>query len=168
MITYLLVPWLVAAVVSPTPASAGAVKTCPTVEVRSMESSFERAPHFSRDIPQPTDITGKLIAVVSHGPVLGSMDSPKLEVKFTCTPKGINATATVSRSENYVGAALQNVLWRPRLTIHLSPTAKESVLDVVWRMRLSNGKQLEKSETPPYQTEQYPASTITVLRSGPK
>jgi hypothetical protein len=99
--------------------------------------------------------------VIADGPIFGSMDSEKLVTDLTCSSDGLVLTATTTRSANYHGAVRQNQLWFPRITIVGVPLTREIVFQTTWKIRLSNGKMMERSRTPPYSEKRYP---ITVTK----
>jgi hypothetical protein len=107
------------------------------------------------------------IAIVARGPVLGSMDSEKLKTDLTCSSEGLVLTATITRSANYHGAVRQNLLWFPQITVVVVPLISNMVFQTIWRMRLTNGKRLDRSRTPPFPERKYPIA-ITKKFDGKK
>jgi hypothetical protein len=146
------------------------IKSCAAIEVRSVRSSAEvQHKHVQNARPEITESvtseTGtKAVLVVANGPVLGSMDSPNIAVDVTCTPKGAAVTATITRSANYNGAALQNVIWRPHIQIIATLLKSQALFKTTWRMRLTTGKEVDRAETPGYPSQTYPNCVIRVLR----
>jgi hypothetical protein len=142
------------------------IKKCATMEVRSLDVSLKLVEDIPLDAQQETiesHSTGtdpKYVTVVARGPVLGSMDSEKLNTDLTCSNDGLVLTATITRSANYRGAVRQNQLWFPQITIVAVPLTPETVFQTIWKMRLTNGRMLERSRTPPYPEKRYPI-TIT-------
>jgi len=143
-------------------------KVCHGVEVRSVNVSPQVLKDMSRNAQQETIETGasatgtKEITVVARGPVLGSMDSEKLDTDLACSSDGLVLTAIITRSANYHGAVAQNVLWFPRIMIVVGPLQPEIALQIVWKMRLTNGKEVDRARTPPYPEKKYP---ITVTKT---
>jgi hypothetical protein len=160
---------LVASLLSLATPSANAqqlLKKCAAAEVRSMKVSLKRVRDVPLDAQQETIESYsarpelKYITVVARGPVLGSMDSEKLNTDLTCSNDGLVLTATTTRSADYHGAVRQNQLWFPQITIVLEPLTPEIVFQTIWNMRLTNGRMLARSRTPPYSEKRYPI-TIT-------
>jgi hypothetical protein len=123
----------------------------PQVEPQSAES-----PHH----------TDKMISVIAFGPVLGSMDSSEVVATVNCSNEGARVTAIITRSANYQGAAAKNVLWRPRIKLLLALRKPEVVLQLKWRMRLSNGVEVHKAGTSQQDFQVYPIVVTQVLRAG--
>jgi hypothetical protein len=138
------------------------VKSCPRVEVRSINESARLIRDLPIDTKHETIETGvskgetKEITIVARGPVLGSMDSEKLNTDLACSTDGFALTATITRSANYHGAIRQNVLWSPEIIIVIMPSQPAVVAQTVWKMRLSNGKEVGQARTPPYLQQDYP------------
>lgn len=88
----------------------------------------------------------KTVTVIALGPVLGSMDSPKVETSLACTAKGIVLTATITRSADYHGAVLKNVLWRPKIEIVVVFRQPEIIFATTWRMRLTTGAEVDHAQ----------------------
>ncbi len=142
--------------------------TCAGFEVRQTVVSIEiERPSFFLSNPSPKKITiapakdsasttEKWARVVAVGPVLGSMDSGEVKTDVACTTKGIVLTATITRSANYHGAVLQNVLWRPRIEIEVALPQPNVHVEATWMMRLTNGAVLNHAQTPPYPDITYP------------
>jgi hypothetical protein len=138
------------------------VKQCAAMEVRFLKVSLK----LVRDIPlnvqqetieiRDTGTQPRHITVVARGPILGSMDSEQLNPRVTCTKDGLVLAATITRSDNYHGAALQNQLWFPQITMEVVPLTSPIVFQTIWKMRLTNGKVVERSRTPPYPEKRYP------------
>lgn len=144
------------------------VKSCPAAEVRSIRETAKSIQDLPLDTKQATIEFGtstpeaKGITIIARGPVLGSMDSEKLNTDVACSIDGFVLTATITRSENYNGAVRQNVLWSPEITIVIVPRRTSVVVQTIWKMRLSNGKELGRARTPPYRQQDYP---ITVTQT---
>jgi hypothetical protein len=156
------------AVAAPFSRGQEVVKACPGLEVRSVNVSPQILKDTSRKTQQETIETRvsstetKKITIVAKGPVLGSMDSEKLDTDLTCSSDGLMLTATITRSASYHGDVLQNVLWFPRITIVVGSLQPEIALQMVWKMRLTNGKEVDRARTPPYPEKKYP---ITVTKT---
>jgi hypothetical protein len=146
-----------------------AVKMCPGVTVRSVNVSPQILKDIARNARQETIETGASatatdgITVVAKGPVLGSMDSEELSTDLACSSDGFVLTATITRSANYHGAVLQNVLWFPRVAIVVVPLRPEIVFQAIWKMRLTNGRMLDHARTPPYPEHKYPLTLTKTL-----
>jgi len=144
------------------------IKKCAGVEVRSMKVSLQPVQDVPLDAQQETIETGpsatgtKVITVVASGPILGSMDSEKLNPGLACSSEGLVLTATITRSANYSGAVRQNVIWFPRITIVLVPHQADMAFQAIWKMRLTSGKEVDRARTPPYPEKKYP---ITVTKT---
>jgi hypothetical protein len=154
------------------PANAkGMLKRCAQVDGQSISVSTEldRGDSFLPD-PSPKIIQapGKAGTLLALGPPLGPMDSPKLETALSCTAKGIVLNFTVTRSANFRGATLQNVVWRPVIRIQVVVRRAEAVVRAVWRMRLTTGAEVDHAQSPaaPYPDEKYPIAVSKVVRSA--
>lgn len=152
-------------------------KTCAAVEVRSINISeeperevlLEATPEKPaiRIVPPSSATPGtsdKVVTIIATGPVLGSMDSRKLETNFTCTTNGAKLTATITRSADYHGAVQKNVLWRPKLQIVIIPRRPEVIFKTIWKMRLTTGVELNHTRMPPYPEQNYPITVTTIVR----
>lgn len=154
------------------PASAkGMVKRCARVDVQSISVSTEldRGDSFLPDpSPKIIQVPGKAGTLLALGPPLGSMDSPELETDLSCTAKGIVLNFTVTRSANFRGATLQNVVWRPAIRIQVVVRRAEAIVRAVWRMRLTTGAEVDHAQSPaaPYADETYPVAVSKVVRSA--
>src|SRR5579863_861416 len=154
---------------SATPAKAQETpKTCAGVEVRTVHVSIEldRGDSFLPDpSPKIAEVPGKIETLTAIGPPLGSMDSSQLQTALACTQKGIALTATITRSANFQGAVLQNVVWRPRIQIEVGLHQAEVIVATTWRMRLTTGAEVNQAETPaaPYPDQQYPITVTKIL-----
>ena len=150
------------------------VKACAGVAVRSIDISAELPVSFLPDaIPEITEPATssarpagprRSVRILAYGPVLGSMDSPHVTTDLACTAQGIVLTATVTRSANFNGAAAQNVIWRPRISMLLVLRHQEIVLRATWRMRLTNGADLDRAQTPTYSEHKYPITVTKTIR----
>lgn len=112
----------------------------------------------------PPGTPEKTVSVIALGPVLGSMDSHKLETNFTCTTNGVALTTTITRSADYHGAVQKNVLWRPKLQILIVPRGPEVIFEAIWKMRLTTGAELNHTRMPPYPEQNYPITVTTTVR----
>lgn len=155
------------------PASAQeSVKSCPGVEVRSIRDSVKAVQDLPLDGKQETIETGasrdagNTVTIVARGPVLGSMDSEKVDGDIVCTEDGFALTATITRSANFNGAVRQNVLWSPEITAVIAPRRPAVVVQTIWKMRLSNGEELKRARTPPYPQQHYPVTVKQTVRAG--
>jgi hypothetical protein len=112
-----------------------------------------------------SDTAENNLNVISLGPILGSMDSSQIGTQFSCTRDGIALVATVSRSALYNGSALQNVLWRPKIIAVVTIRTSEIVFQTTWKMRLTDGKYVDRARTPPYPERNYPLTVSKTVRS---
>jgi hypothetical protein len=104
------------------------------------------------------------IEVIALGPILGSMDSPEVETELRCAKRGMVMTATITRSANFHGSALQNQTWRPIITIALVSRVPNVTFETIWRMRLTTGAGLRHAQTPPYPDQKYPITVMKTIR----
>ncbi|HUZ66645.1 MAG TPA: hypothetical protein VMU56_03175 [Beijerinckiaceae bacterium] len=74
------------------------------------------------------------------GPVFGTMDSPDVQTDLACDASGIALTETITRSDQFYGAAAKNVPWSPMVKLAVTLKAASTELTVRWDVRLSNGK----------------------------
>ena len=145
---------------------------CGGVEVRLIDVSYDFARNAGLDKKTKTIESTAVaaaaqgnITVVARGPVLGSMDSPKVSAELTCTGDGVALTSTITRSANYQGDVRQNELWLPRITIAVALGQSHVVLQTVWKMRLTNGQDPDHARTPPFAEEKYPITIRKTLRA---
>jgi len=109
-------------------------------------------------------ITTDFIVVVALGPVLGSMDSHQVETDLKCTEKGLALTVMLTRSADYDGAHLKNVLWRPKIQLTMVLHQPEATLETMWNMRLTTGAQVHHAQFPPYSDQIFPIILSKTLR----
>lgn len=155
------------------------MKTCGGVEVRSINISaeterevlLEAAPEKPaiEIAPAPpsspmSDTVGKAVTIIALGPVLGSMDLRTVETDLACTAKGFALTATITRSADFHGGVLKNVIWRPKIEIAVVLRQPEVIFEATWRMRLTTGAEAEHTQTPPYPEQKYPATVTKTVR----
>lgn len=144
------------------------IKNCLDGEVRSVDVSAEVvqiAPTNAKpEIIEIVTTKGKTTGVIARGPVLGSMDSPKLKTNLSCTKTGISLVATIVRSEHYIGATLQNQFWHPLIRVEITPYSSERVFEFTWKMQLTNGKEIRRARTPPYPDQEYPIVLTKMIR----
>ena len=152
------------------------VKTCPAADIRSIEVSILAGSEIANDpeatknaylqiSPREQGGSRKEISLKVIGPILGSMDSRTIKTKVNCTTNGVELLAEITRSANYAGATLQNVLWRPQVTFIITSRTPNLVFQATWQMRLTTGEVLSHAETPPYPDQKYP---ITVTGTIPQ
>jgi hypothetical protein len=154
------------------------VRTCPTVEIRTLSVSFQ----LERPIPPgappgtgeiaPASVSTKtsgtdesLVTVIALGPILGAMDSREVKTDLACTPKGIVLTARISRSADFKGAVAANVSWRPEIEIGIVLRRPEVIIQTTWRMTLTTGEELDRATTPPYPENKYPVTVTKPIRT---
>lgn len=111
----------------------------------------------------------KTKSVVALGPILGSMDSAKVEAILTCTEKGFVLTAIITRSADYAGSATANIIWRPKIEIAVAARRPSVIAEATWRMRLSNGNEVRQARVPGYPDQLYPYTVkFTLITAGIK
>ena len=147
------------------------LKTCAGVEVRTIHVSIEldEGDSFLPDpSPKITEESGKIRTLTAVGPPLGSMDSPELETALACSKKGFVLTATITRSANFKGSVLQNVVWRPKIEIEVVPRQVEVIVEATWKRRVTTGKYMNQAETAaaPYPDQKYPITMTKILSNG--
>jgi hypothetical protein len=159
-------------VVASAPKSSPPIKACRSVLVRSLEiaaASIRLAPDLTPDaesvLALPSSAPG-VTNVAAEGPVLGSMDSRQLASGLLCTDDGITLNVVITRSSSYAGAAAKNALWRPAVTLALELREPTVAFRVAWRLRLSNGEELLRSQTPPFAEQTYPIVVEKTLAAG--
>ena len=113
---------------------------------------------------QPRANASASIKVTALGPILGSMDSRVVKTDLRCSDNGIVLKATITRSEHFNGAVLQNQHWRPRIVLTIKPKQQDVTLETIWSMRLTNGKVIDHAQTPPYAERPYPIVVTKGLR----
>jgi hypothetical protein len=142
-------------------------KACAGVEVRMIgvaaEMKGDKGLDAGREGIEVESSEGREITVSSVGPVLGSMDSSDVRTELACTADGCTVTATITRSAEFQGAALQNVLWRPKLVVALTLRQADVLLETIWRMRLTTGDEVAYAQTPGGPDEHYPIVVRKVL-----
>ncbi|HEY1580436.1 MAG TPA: hypothetical protein VGF82_25525 [Terracidiphilus sp.] len=94
--------------------------------------------------------------LIATGPVLGSMDSAAVSYVISCRTKGAGLIVTLTRSAEYHGNVLANVLWRPKVHIAIALHNPQIIFQMTFRMRLSTGEELRLAQTPPYRPRKYP------------
>ena len=102
--------------------------------------------------------------IVAVGPVLGSLDSPDVEIRVFCTTKGFRLAATLTRFAPYSGGVLKNVLRRPEIRVAAILLRPEIAVEVEWRIRDSNGMELRHAKTPGYVELSYPITVSMTVR----
>lgn len=157
------------ALLTPSSHAQEIVKSCAGVEVRSLRVSAEVATKVLLDgkakvTEAAPDKAAKAVTLIAYGPVLGSMDSPNVEAELACTTKGFVLTAIITRSANYNGAVLQNVNWRPTVSLAVALLRPEVVVQTIWRMRLTTGSEVDHAQTPPYAGQKYPIRITKTIR----
>jgi len=155
-----------------------AIKACVKAEVQSINISAESEMEIFVDAPPkkpsietvaaslPTSTPKgiKKLVVVALGPVLGSMDSHQVETDLKCTEKGLALTVMLTRSADYHGAHLKNVLWRPKIQLTMVLHQPEATLETMWNMRLTTGTQVHHAQFPPYSDQIFPIILSKTLR----
>ena len=146
------------------------VKRCPSVEVYSVEVTPEtlarqkKSPRIEITEEEESNAARDRISIVAYGPVLGSMDSSKVDVGFTCTGDGVAVNARITRSANFTGGVLQNVIWHPKINMVVRILRGEPTLEVTWRLFLTNGVESMQAQTPPYPVQKYPIRAVRRIR----
>lgn len=140
------------------------IRSCPGLDVRSINISREGANNEATDAPPKTisvaSITPSSIMVIAVGPVLSYVDSQDVSTHLSCVAGALVLNVTITRSASYYGAIQKNRPWRPiaRLTIVLHQP--EIKFKVVWALRPSVG------EAPPYAHHAYPMTVEATIRSS--
>jgi hypothetical protein len=134
-------------------------QVCLTAEIASIETTS--MPAGVRRIGKTENIkiqnqTNNTALVLVQGPILGSMDSSNIKTEVSCLPDGIGLTATITRSDNFNGAVLQNVTWLPRISLSLRLLQPSIVLYTTWRIQTSSGKEVTLAQTPPFRARRFP------------
>jgi len=171
IVSLLMVPSLF--VTSASPASTQEpIKTCSGIAVRSIDVSYGRGvynlPVKTRQGTIETSISAaepKVTTVVARGPILGSMDAFVAAPDLACTKDGFVLTVTTSRSVNYHGFVMQNILWRPVITLRVRLDSPKVVFQSIWKMELSDGTNVDRARTPPYPEEKYPIVVTNTLHA---
>lgn len=148
-------------------------KTCTGFDVRSIDISrvsdeknlFDSMPARIEIGSQERDNADKVVTVYALGPILGSMDSFGIKTDLACSTNGFVLTATISRSGNYIGTTAKNVLWRPKINVAiiLRKPGQDIEVKVRWRMRLANGREIYRAQTPPYPEQKFPIIVTTTF-----
>jgi hypothetical protein len=112
----------------------------------------------------PPAAPGRAIQVIAVGPPLGSMDSRAVQTELSCTWQGIALTATITRSADYQGGALKNVLFRPRIELVVILQQSAATFQITWKMRTTAGAELDHAQTPPYPDQPYPITSSTTIQ----
>lgn len=123
----------------------------------------------SQMVPRPSPHARQPMTVFALGPVLGSRDSDKIDVKSGCTQSGFYFSATVLRAASYPEATLGTTVqakypWRPKITITIIPYQSEITARMVWSMRLTTGIEVLHTQTPPFPEQRFPIVVSTTLR----
>lgn len=95
-------------------------------------------------------------SVMVTGPMLGSMDSRRINASITCNAEGVIVTGIITRSKDYKGAASKNVVWQPKILVSLNLEVPHITVQAVWRMKSSNGEEIKRAQTPPYPEVVFP------------
>ncbi len=148
----------------------GGAKTCPGVVVRSETMTFEIMRFTGKD-PMPDTINvmsngpeGE-VTIAVFGPLLGPMDSSDVKTDLACKWNGIELAEKITRSANFHGGVLSNVIWLPKITIVLALRQPEITIQAIWRMRLTNGVEQTHAQTPPYPDRKYPITITETVHS---
>jgi hypothetical protein len=152
------------------------IKTCPgAVAVQALNISSLSSIDLLIDAPvndSPTlavapTVTGKTVTVTATGPVLGTfMDYPEVAMDLECVAKGLVLTATVTRDAGYTGSRFKNESWHPRIVIVVALPAHHTIpFTTIWRMRLSDGTEVDGSLPYPDPNHTYPITLTTQLSS---
>ena len=152
------------------------MRTCPGLDVRFVQVTFEipktrLADAHPRVLVAPAGTTSRgpealgerAVKVTALGPILGSMDSRDVGVSLACTATGFALTAVITRSADYNGAVLANLIWRPLIDVDIVVRRPEVTVDVKWTMRLSTGTILNRAQTAPYPEQHYPLTMTTSI-----
>lgn len=152
------------------------VKSCPSAQVLSVvttpelqgQQRFKPRPRIeilrSTTRAPSSASAGRAVDLIALGPVLGSMDSPKVRTRIACTEGGFALVATITRSANFHGSAMQNAIWRPRIRIEAVPRRPQFLFRSTWRMRLTNGAKVKRTQTPTYPSQRFPVTVEKTIR----
>ncbi len=138
------------------------VANCAKAELRSVTLAIRAGREIQPDLPVSLSDAQAVSArkdekrINALGPVLGSMDSQHIDLSPACKPAGVVITATITRSADYHGAVLKYATWRPEVAIVLAVLQPNVVVMAVWKMRLSDGTEVHRAQTPPYPVLEYP------------
>ena len=157
-------------------AAEDVMKTCNGVDIRVVHvgseipkglQQLDARPRLVVAAPAstPEDQGERVTTITAFGPMLGSMDSGDVNVSVACSATGFALTALITRSEDYNGAVLANILWRPKITLRVVRPRPEMTMDAVWTMRSTSGAQLARARTPPYLELKYPFTVTAMFRS---
>jgi hypothetical protein len=91
------------------------------------------------------------------------MDSSKVAARIECTPEGIGVIAIVTRSADYQGAVLANVIWQPSIDVLIQLSGPRALLAATWTMRLSTGAPVVVGDTPPNYRQKFPITLSKTL-----
>ena len=105
------------------------------------------------------------VTLRATGPILGSMDFREVETSLACTPEGVEWTAFVKRTAEFIGAVQKNILWRPRVDLVVTGQRGGEVVKTTWKIRTTAGIELERAGTPPFGEQELPLSIALVLKS---
>lgn len=148
---------LLLALVSPPAASAAEAVRCAGFSARVIETRPLYAPSTNLEATQVRTGRAVLVApgvreldVLAVGPAMGSMDFTGFASSLSCRAAGgsLDVVFTITRSENYHGAALKNVDWRPSAVLRISTQHSSVRLHFAWRLRSSGGAAVDVAPAP--------------------
>lgn len=164
--------------ISPTSAIGETIKNCPGVEVHWV-SLGAAAPPYETNFPakiatgkvgasSPDGVLSDMQEVVITGPVLGDMDSKKINVELSCkTASKLIVTATLARAATYdEGSYMHTIFWRPKIELWLTLRQPEIALEGRWDMRLTNGATVDRASTYNLPEQAYPVIVGVTLRAN--
>ena len=128
-------------------------QVCPAAEINSIESTSKRAGVLRTGKTENIEILGQTnhtVTIMAQGPVLGSMDLPSIKTDLSCLPDGVVLTATITRSDEFNGAVLQNVTWLPKISLSLKLLQPSVMLHTIWKIQTTSGKEVTFAQTPPF------------------
>jgi hypothetical protein len=159
-------------------AAESAMTTCGGVEISIVEvgdevgvelrdfSQLDARPRLIV-VPTPTapdDQRTPITTVTALGPMLGTMDSSDVDASLACTATGFSLNALVTRNEDYGGAVLASILWRPKIMVRVA-ARHDVTMDAVWSMRTTKGVPIGHARTPPYPELVYPLTVTALIRN---
>ena len=129
------------------------------VAVQSAVSAASPPPAPSLSV---TAVTDDVVAIEAIGPVLDQLCSRTVTARASCTADGVALEMTIVQLADQAGGALKNVLWRPVITVRVTPHRRALTAKATWRLRSARGVELDHPATPFFQ-QRYPISVMTVF-----
>jgi hypothetical protein len=143
---------------------------CPAAEVRAMAQAIAvRAEDLAEPAPAVSIVAAALDAVTlaARGPILDALHRRDVAYRVDCTASGLAIEATIVQLTRERGAVLKNILWQPTITLQATPSGPIAEVRATWRMRLPDGTELDRAQTPPYAERTYPITVATTISRSP-